>query len=192
MYNNMEKIPNTHKVTIISTFSYNYPMEDYFEDFKNYCKDNGYEVQGEEENMIGVYMGGCISFYDYFQESIQTDIENFWDGLKHTKNKIKCVVTGTIGLWDGTRTIQPKCFENLYKAINTCATNAYDIVVSVENNVISVNAYHHDGTNRFEIYLLNDDDFDCVFNWEEETDGDIMDYIINNKMEVYYDYFETC
>ena len=71
--------------------------------------------------------------------------------------------------------------------MNKCASKADDLYVSVNDNIIDVKAYHHDGTNSFEIRLLNDDDYDCVMHWEDEMVGDVMDYIKANAMDILYE-----
>lgn len=67
-----------------------------------------------------------------------------------------CVVCGTVGTWQGDRSIRAKRFDNLKDAIYACVNHCDEIVISQRASNIIVDGYHHDGANHFEIHVLND------------------------------------
>lgn len=67
-----------------------------------------------------------------------------------------CVVCGTVGTWQGDRAICAKRFDNLKDAIYACVNPCGEVVISQRASNIIVDGYHHDGTNHFEIRVLND------------------------------------
>lgn len=67
-----------------------------------------------------------------------------------------CVVCGTVGTWQGDRAICAKRFDNLKDAIYACVNPCGAVVISQRASNIIVDGYHHDGTNHFEIHVLND------------------------------------
>lgn len=67
-----------------------------------------------------------------------------------------CVVCGTVGTWQGDRAICAKRFDNLKDAIYACVNPCGEVVISQRTSNIIVDGYHHDGTNHFEIHVLND------------------------------------
>ena len=67
-----------------------------------------------------------------------------------------CVVCGTVGTWRGVRTICAKRFDNMKEAIYACVDRCDEVVISQRASNILVDGYHHDGTNHFEIHVLND------------------------------------
>jgi hypothetical protein len=67
-----------------------------------------------------------------------------------------CVVCGTVGTWQGDRAICAKRFDNLKGAIYACVKPCDEVVISQRASNIIVDGYRHDGTNHFEIHVLND------------------------------------
>lgn len=67
-----------------------------------------------------------------------------------------CVVCGTVGTWQGDRAICAKRFDNLKGAIYACVKPCNEVVISQRASNIIVDEYRHDGTNHFEIHVLND------------------------------------
>lgn len=65
------------------------------------------------------------------------------------------VITGTLGMWHGTRTIEPIREDRLDSAFNRCADNMNKVELYYNNGIIEIDAYHHDGCNHFSIYQLN-------------------------------------
>ncbi len=91
-----------------------------------------------------------------FGEYLNTEWTDLLDNIKYSKyGNIPCVVVGTLGLWNGRKDIYPTKCDDLVSAINKCAGSASNVIVILNNGCIEVNAMHHDGTNCFEIHLLN-------------------------------------
>lgn len=91
-----------------------------------------------------------------FGEYLNTEWTDLLDNIKYSKyGNIPCVVVGTLGLWNGRKNIYPTKCDDLVTAINKCAGSASNVIVILNNGCIEVNAKHHDGTNCFEIHLLN-------------------------------------
>lgn len=66
--------------------------------------------------------------------------------------KREATITGKLGLWDGVHEIEPVKCSTFYEAVIRCIGNCDDFeVIKTGNKTIHVNAYHHDGCNRFKI-----------------------------------------
>lgn len=159
--------------------TYNVDYDDYLEDFKAYCEDNGFEIRGNEKNMEGLYFGGKITFYEWVNRNIGEDAEEFWAGLERVNKSPYIdyyVVTGTLGLWNCRPQVYDT-FESLYEACSKCATDAYDIIVKCDGQKIDFTSMHHDGTNTFEIRRISWEDKEKIDWWDDEKDGNMIDFI---------------
>lgn len=78
-----------------------------------------------------------------------------WVGSTEVTNR-PCVVCGTVGAWQGDIAICAKRFDNMKDAIYACVDRCREVVISQRASNILVDGYHHDGTNHFEIHVLND------------------------------------
>lgn len=67
-----------------------------------------------------------------------------------------CVVCGTVGTWQGDRAICAKRFDNLKDAIFACVKPCGEVIISQRASNIIFDGYHHDGSDYFEIHVLND------------------------------------
>ena len=170
--------PIKNGVTILNTFV---EEEDYREDFKDYANysdltikdDDAYDCDG---NLVK-------SLYEFAQDCIEGQSEDFWDGLLKVKDSCYIdyyVVTGSLGLWDGRHGGICETFDNLYDALSKCATDAYDIVVKYENNAIEFECHHHDGVNCFEIRNISSETYDKINWWDDDEDGNVFDFIEKN------------
>lgn len=91
-----------------------------------------------------------------YGEYLNSEWIDLLDNIKYSKyGNTPCVVVGTLGLWNGRKDIYPTKCDNLVSAIKKCAGSASNVIVILNNGCIEVNAMHHDGTNCFEIHLLN-------------------------------------
>lgn len=91
-----------------------------------------------------------------YGEYLNSEWIDLLDNIKYSKyGNIPCVVVGTLGLWNGRKDIYPTKCDDLVSAINKCAGSASNVIVILNNGCIEVNAMHHDGTNCFEIHILN-------------------------------------
>ena len=119
-----------------------------YEDYCEYCEDNGIEPKGEDSD----------SYWDYVSDMRDIDLDCFKDNMEYSKFKGQpCMITGSLGLWHGNPTIVPVLCDDIMEAIEKCLNNnfafEYDIVLN--DGHIDVNIHHHDGTNCFEIHLLS-------------------------------------
>lgn len=75
------------------------------------------------------------------EESMQIAYKDFWDNINYSAyNKLPCVVTGILGLWNGKKSIVPVKTDSLFRAIQKCITRGIEnIVVKQNGNIIEVN-----------------------------------------------------
>lgn len=67
-----------------------------------------------------------------------------------------CVITGRLGLWNGSPEIVPTVCKTMVDAIYKCVNTCDEFRISQHASAIIVEGFHHDGTNRFEIHVLNE------------------------------------
>lgn len=91
----------------------------------------------------------------YVEEINIDDSDYLFEGGKNLEN---IEITGTLGLWNGRKDIYPELEPNLMTAIKRCVMPQsildFDIYFEKDANGkehLYVNAYHHDGTNIFEL-----------------------------------------
>ena len=177
-----------NEITLIDTYNVNY--KDYYEDFKQYCEDCGFELHGEEDNMEGLYIGGKVTFYDWISRQIGNEADDFWNDLRLVKKSPYIdyyVVTGSLGLWNGVRSGICHTFDNLYDALSKCSTDAYDIICKCDGKKIDFDCMHHDGTNSFVIYRLSPDDYDKLEYWDDSEDGNVFEFIEKHAQPITYE-----
>ena len=170
-------------------------IEYYLEDFKAYCEDNGFEIVGEGTDIVGNYFGGKIKFWDWYYDVTNREDEDFWDGfriaIKNEPYYTRCVVTGINGGWMGNREIVPTLVDDLYKAVMKCLKDCEYYKLTMKDNVLYVEGTHHDGSNAYEIRLIDSDNYDKLNYWDDEEDGDMEEFFKdgNNFNEFYWDFF---
>ena len=86
------------------------------------------------------------------------DWEDFKSNMTYSKFKgQKCMIVGSLGLWNGNPTIVPVLCNDIMEAIERCldcnCQIEYEIIL--EDGHVEVQVHHHDGTNCFEIWLLS-------------------------------------
>lgn len=96
-------------------------------------------------------------YYGTARHLADWDWEDFKDNLKYSKlNNEQFMITGTLGLWNGSPTIVPTLKNSLEDAIFACLSNSIcDVEVEYDNGHLNVFCSHHDGTNCFEIHRLS-------------------------------------
>lgn len=95
------------------------------------------------------------TYVDTWEEP--TSFEEFIEEIEYSDVAQRpCVVCGTVGTWQGDRAICAKRFDNMKDAIYACVNPCGEVVISQRASNILVDGYHHDGTNHFEIHVLND------------------------------------
>lgn len=95
------------------------------------------------------------TYVDTWESSGSFEFFIDWLGSTEVTNR-PCVVCGTVGTWRGDRTICAKRFDNMKEAIYACVDRCDEVVISQRASNILVDGNHHDGTNHFEIHVLND------------------------------------
>lgn len=120
-----------------------------YADFVEYCKEENWDLPEDE---LKIPAEDSHEFWEWINGQIEWDVEDFFENLKYAKDvNDPCEVSGTLGLWWGNPTIEPKKFDTLVDAISACWDKADAVQVTLEDGVVYVKAMHHDGTNCFEI-----------------------------------------
>ena len=133
---------------------------EWFVEFKEYCEDNNIDHTQYNEDS------------DFFINWIYEEISMCWNDLMdeirfNIDINQPCVVVGTLGLWNGNPDIIPTRFNNLEDAIISCVEKCDYITIEENDGIISIRATHHDGTNKFEIYKLNEQGRELNFDYDE-------------------------
>lgn len=97
---------------------------------------------------------------EYYEE----DIRDFLANMQYAKDKdgnglcgVKVVISGTLGLWNGTKTIVPEIERDFQHALWACINGADYCNIYKEYSKIIIEATHHDGTNVFTLQFLTED-----------------------------------
>lgn len=93
------------------------------------------------------------NFDDYGNEE---ELDMLFENIDYSNENWDCVVCGVIDMWNGRKEIYPTRFPCLTDAIRATIYQADFIEIKQVNGHIEVKAAHHDGTNAFQIYLLNE------------------------------------
>ena len=131
-------------------------------DYSNYT----YEEYCDQMNEMGYY-GEHIpeddseEFYDWQSNCLSDDCDCFFDNLPYNIKFAEnyCLIEGNLGLWNGSHKIMSPILNDLESAIKKCISGGsiqdYSASLDLDEGVIYVNAYHHDGCNSFTIHCLN-------------------------------------
>jgi len=119
-----------------------------YEEYVDECEVNGIEAKGSNSD----------EYWEWMEDITRDNFESDMDNIKYCKEyNVPCVITGHRGLWDGKHTIRPVRKESVYDAIMECYDGDGDVEVKFEDGKVVVRHSHHDGTNVFTIYALNED-----------------------------------
>lgn len=133
------------KHTIFDTTFMNYDYQEYVDN----CNDNGVTPQGKDSQ----------DFFTWCAETTMTNTEYDWENLAYSKaikENMRFFVTGTLHLWNCSPDVHSRKIYDLKGAISSILGRDIDnYEVWVEDYHIYAKAYHHDGTNTFEIHLLS-------------------------------------
>jgi hypothetical protein len=134
--------------------NHNINYTEWFEAFKEYCMDNDIDhTQYNEESE---------RFINWLYDSLSMDWDDLMTNIKHDKdNNVDCIVTGSLGLWDGRHDIDAKHFPTLDRAIVACVSGCDYITITENDGIVNIKGIHHDGTNNFEIHKLNAKGYDA-------------------------------
>lgn len=124
----------------------NEPFEITDELRKEFLESMGHE--GTDEEISEYYAENIDDFLANMQYSKDKDGNDLWGA--------KVVISGTLGLWDGTKTIVPEVARNFERALWACIDKCYYCTIYKEYSKIVVKATHHDGTNVFTLQFLTE------------------------------------
>lgn len=112
-----------------------------------FCEDNDITPGDEDSD----------EFYEWCREEADNNFEADMENIKACKEyNVPVVVTGRLGLWDGSHEIMPVVFPSVYAAIQQMLDRSiHDIEVKYDDGEIYVKAYHHDGCNWYFINALS-------------------------------------
>lgn len=119
-----------------------------YEDYQQWCEDN--EVGCGEE--------GGEDYWRWINEMLADDVECFFENLKYEKGVVQqpCVISGSLGLWWGSPSIEEVMCDSLSEAVKKCWGDCDAVQVTSKGGVVYVVAMHHDGRNCFEIRPLTE------------------------------------
>lgn len=129
-------------VTLYNDYDYN--IEQYRNAYLDHCDFLGIDVEDEVP-----------------AEFIQNILDEEWFALLHDRLEdnpynTDCVVLGTLELWTGEKQIIPTREKTLAEAIKHCCRGCDYNRIDIVDGHIEVKSVHHDGTNVFEIHVLNE------------------------------------
>lgn len=145
----------------ITLYNSEYNVESLYNDYKEIQEEFGNPVEDINSKEFQLWVDDFANDeYNFFKEMIE-----------HSKyNNPMAVIIGTTGGWRGDREIVPENCDSLLDAINLCTRNMDNTEISVTDDYFEVIAKHHDGTNRFKIYLLNDNGLQAQYLDEDNFD----------------------
>ena len=103
-----------------------------------------------------------ISFEEWKEDELDADWNDLLDNIKYGGFNNKCIVEGSLGLWNGRHDITPLICDTLTSAITKCVGEGIFVEIWLENGSLNVSSTHHDGTNEFQIFLLNKKGCDSI------------------------------
>ena len=116
-----------------------------YEDYVEYCEVN--EITPEPE--------GSDDYYDWVSYERNLYIDTFFTNLRYARfNEEPVIITGSLGLWNGSNGEWKYNNPALMKAIKKCMNGMDDVLVEYINGEIVIHGYHHDGTNILTINKL--------------------------------------
>ena len=179
----MMKIDKTKNFTIIDTYEGYDDSEEMRNEFRSWCDDMGYEVRENEKEFAAIDNGRVVKDYDEWRYDMQEMDEE--DTISQIDRNARCIVTGSFysrypdfyGPNPLTLKINP--VENFYEAIMKCLKNSYYYSIKVENGVIKVTNYEHDGNHYFEIRIVSEKTYQKLMYHYDDIDQD--EFMANEK-----------
>lgn len=155
-----------------------------YDDYLDWCENNEVEPQDENSN----------SFYEWCGEEAYMIYNDERDNLSYSKLANRMfLVDGTLGLWWGKPAIVPQVCRGLLETIDKCIGNDIDnidVKADFENGLLVVYAYHHDGTNVFNLRMLNKNGEKWAESAENRGDNIIYNQRWWTKIKKWGDIFE--
>ena len=116
-----------------------------YDDYKEWCEEMEEEIHPEHSE----------KYWDQCRRIFENDWDDFKCNMKYSKWNVPCMITGSLGLWNGRPNIAPVYCKTLIDAIAKCSDRCDDAEVNLKDGYIEVLGKHHDGTNCFEIHILS-------------------------------------
>lgn len=124
-----------------------------YEEFKDWwgCEHSDEPVPSENSD----------AFHAWCRDEADTNWDADLENIKFEKRyNVPCVLSGTLGLWDGKHTICLEKFDSVRDAIDKVIHNGSDSTycdfdIFFDDGKIEMQHHHHDGTNIFEIHALS-------------------------------------
>ena len=116
-----------------------------FEEYSDYCQDMD-ELPTED------------GYADYCSDARLWEWDDFMENLPYMfGNDCYWMITGHLGLWNGTHDVYPTMEKSLEDAIRACiGRSTDDVIIKRKDNMLIVVGLHHDGRNYFELHALTD------------------------------------
>lgn len=151
-----------------------------------YKKDDDEDFNDEEVNDEDIY--------DYMQN--MKDIE--WEDcssefLKPYFDNNMVLFTGSLGLWNGRRSVH-KVLKS-YDDFTSIISDYDDVKLYSENGKTYINLLHHDGTNSFEIKLVNEKHVDArierleLYSIEDIDIDDLLKSYFTKKVNLHKEFY---
>lgn len=117
-----------------------------YEDYVEWCEEMDEDPAPESS----------AEFYYWQAKSRTITWEEDQTNIEHSSilKPYKVLITGRLGLWWGHPSIYPEIHNSLIDAIKRCCDGSDDLDAEYDDKCVYVNCYHHDGTNRFRLYLI--------------------------------------
>ena len=139
----MEKKEATYPKVVLYDTTY---IPDY-EEYKKYCEENNCEPQSDYSK----------DYWDYVSDRCSMEYNDFIFNMENSTQANKpCLLTGSCVLWNGVREIIPHKFSDALSAVKKAYGSCDELIVKQEDEIIKVEALHHDGSNYFEIHPLTE------------------------------------
>ena len=116
------------------------------DDYKEFCEINDIE-EGDDD-----------AFEEWKRDGAYRTWDDDMDNLGYIMTEEEFVITGSVGRWDGRRTIMPVRIKALRNAIKRCISGCYmdvEVKLNTESGIIEFDGHHHDGTDSFEIHRMS-------------------------------------
>ena len=122
---------------------------EYYLDTLKMLKEDDVDCDWEEDN--------DTDFMDWESTQKGYDFDDLITNLNYSPIKNKtCAIVGSVGTWRGKFEIEPYFCKDIETAIYKCVEGCEIRSIIRKGNHIEVNVYHHDGSNSFNIFVLND------------------------------------
>ena len=139
---------------------------------ENYAECNDIEPGDAEDDPY---------YYDWVNFCLQNNWEDFAAAVKKHLSDSLCVVTGDLGLWNGSHEIVPEICGDTFEALEKCFDLRGDhseTVAIEEDGSLSVSVQHHDGCNRFTLHKVAKESEPLahhIQDWGEDEDAKFSD-----------------